>query len=64
MICYVKIFGSLILNLFVLTYDGILYYKCLLCVYILPQDGRRRPKHVGEIIRTEQIFMHEYIQLV
>jgi hypothetical protein len=63
-ICYVRILGSLILNLFVITYYDILYDKCLLCIYDLPQDGPRRPKHVREIIKTKHIFMHEYLQLV
>jgi hypothetical protein len=31
--------------------------------YVIPKDGLRRPKHVGEIIMTKQIFMHEYLQL-
>jgi hypothetical protein len=39
-------------------------FKCLLCIYVLPQDGPRRPKHVGEIIMKILIFMHEYLQLV
>ena len=64
MICYVIIFGSLILIFFVLTDDDILYHKCLLCIYVLPKDGPRRPKHVGEIIMTKLIFMHEYLKLV
>jgi hypothetical protein len=64
MICYVIIFGSLILNLFVLTYDDILYHKCILCIYILPQVDSRRPKYVGEIIMKKPIFMHEYLQSV
>ena len=63
-ISYVIIFGSLILNKFVLTYDVILYIKYLLCIYVLPQDDSRRPKNVGEIIMTKQIFVHEYLQLV
>jgi len=44
----------------VFTNDDILYPKRLLCIYVLPADGPRRPKHVGEIIMTKQIFMHEY----
>jgi len=44
----------------VLTYDDILYPKCLLCIYVLPEDGSCGPKHVGEIIITKQIFVHEY----
>ena len=47
-----------------LTYDDILYIKCLLYIYILPEDGFSRPKHVGEIIMTKQIYMHEYLRLV
>jgi len=54
MICYVIVFVSFILNLFVLTYD-ILYPKCLLGFYVLHQNDHRRPKHVGEIIVTKQI---------
>jgi hypothetical protein len=53
MICYIIIFGSLILNIFVPTYDYVLCPKCLLCINVLPQDGPRRPKHVGEIIMTK-----------
>jgi hypothetical protein len=64
MICYVRILGSLICNLFVLTYDDILYHKSLLCIYVLPDDGSRRRKIVGEIIVRKQIFMHEYVPLV
>ena len=63
MIFYVIIFGGLILNLFVPTYNDILYTKYLLWIHILPEDGLRRPKHVGEIIMTKQIYMHEYLQL-
>jgi len=63
MISYVINFGSLISNIFVLTYDEILYIKCLLCLYVLPEDGPCRSKNVGEIIMTKQIFMHEYLQL-
>jgi len=63
MICYVIIFGNLIFNLFVHTYDDILYPKCILCIYVLPEDDSRRPKRIGEIIMTKQIFMHEYLQL-
>jgi len=55
MIYYVIVFVSFILNLFVLTYDDILYPKCLLGFYVLSQDDSRRPKHVGEIIVTKQI---------
>jgi len=53
---YVIIFGSLILNKFLLTYDAILYIKYLLCIYVLPEDGPSRPKNVGEIIMTQQVF--------
>jgi len=56
MICYVTIFGTLILNFFVLTYYDILYPKCLLCIYVLPEGGLRRPKHVGEIIMTNKFL--------
>ena len=63
-ISYVIIFGSIILNIFVLTYDAILYIKYLLCIYVLPQDCLRRPKNVGEIIMTKHIFIHEYLLLV
>ena len=63
MICYVITFGNLIFNIFVHTYHDILYPKCLLCIYVLLEDGSRRPKHIGEIIMTKQIFMHEYLQL-
>jgi hypothetical protein len=62
MVCCVRIIGSLILNLFVFTHYDILYNKCLLCIYVLPEDDLRRPKFVGEIIMTKQIFMHEYLQ--
>jgi len=62
-ICYVRIFGNFIFNLFVLTSHDILYHKCLLCIYVLPENGLSRPKHVGEIIVTK-IFMHEYVPLV
>ena len=55
MIYYVIVSVSFILNLFVLTYDDILYPKCLLGFYVLHQDDPRRPKHVGEIIVTKQI---------
>ena len=64
MICYVIIICSLILNLFVPTHDDILCTKYLLCIHVLPEDGSRRPKHVGGIIMTKQIYMHEYLQLV
>jgi len=57
MICYVIIFDSIIFNLFIHTYDDILYHKYLPCIYVLPQDAPGRPKHVGEIIMTKQIFM-------
>jgi hypothetical protein len=63
-ICYVTIPCSIILNLFVLAHDDMLYPKCLLCIYVRPEDGPRRPKRVGEIIMTKQVFMHEYLQLV
>jgi len=55
--CYVIILDTVVFNLFVLTYDEILYHKSLLFIYVLPEDGTRRPKHVGEIIMTKQIFM-------
>jgi len=64
MICYFRILGSLIFNLFVLTYDDILYHKCILCIYVLPEDGPRRPKIVVEIIVRKQISMDEYVPLV
>jgi len=64
MVCYVRILGSLIFNIFLLTYDDFLYHECRLCVYVLPQDGPRRPKFVGEITVTKQNFMYEYVQLV
>ena len=57
-------FGRLILNLFVHTYNNILYNKYPHCIYVLPQDGPCWPKHVGEIIMTKQIFILEYLQLV
>ena len=44
------------------TYDDILYPKYILCIYILPQDGSRMPKHVVGIIMTKNC-MHEYLQL-
>jgi len=40
------------------------YPKRILSIYVLHQNGPRRPKHVGEIILTKEIFMHEYLQLV
>ena len=61
---YIRIFGSLIFNIFIHNYDDILYPKHLLCTYLLPDDGPRRPKYVVEIIMTKQIFMHAYLQLV
>ena len=64
MICYAIIPGSIILNFFVLNLNDSLHPKCLLCIYVLPDDDPRRSKHVGEIIVTKQIFMHEYLQLV
>jgi hypothetical protein len=48
----------------VLTYDDILYHKHFLFIHVLLEDGPQRPKHVGEIIMTKLIFMHEYLQLV
>jgi len=63
-ISYVIIFGCLNFNLFIHTYEDILYPKCLLCIYVLLEDGLCRPKHVGEIIMPKQIYMHEYLQLV
>jgi len=56
MICYVIIFGSLILKLFVHNYDDILYPKCFLSIYVLPEDGSRKPKRVGEIIWTNNFL--------
>ena len=64
MVCYVVVPYSVIFNLFVHTYDDILYPKYLLCISVLPEDGPPRPKHVGEIIMTKQIFMYECLQLV
>jgi hypothetical protein len=64
MICYVIIFCSLILNLIAPTHDDNLYPKCLLCIYVLPEDDPRRSKHVGEIIIKKNIFMHENLELV
>ena len=63
-IFYIIIFGSLNFSIFVHTCDDVLYSKCLLCIYVYPEDDPRRPKHVGKIIMTKQIFMHEYLQLV
>jgi len=61
MICYVIIFGSLNFNLFVHTYDNILYPKFLLCIYVIPEDSPRRPKHIGEIIMTNKfLYMNIY----
>jgi len=62
MICCDIIFGSLIFNLFLHTYDDILYPKCLLCMYVFPEVCPRTPKHVVEIIMKESL--HEYLQLV
>jgi len=31
------------------THDDILYPKCLPCIYVLVEDGSRRPKYVGGI---------------
>ena len=64
MICYVIILDTVIFNVFVHTYDDILYPKYLLCIYVLHQDGPCRPKHAGEMIITKQIFIYEYLQLV
>jgi hypothetical protein len=63
MICHVIILVSVTFNLFVHTYQGILYHKYLPCIYVLLKDGRHRPKHVGEI-NTIQVFMHECLPLV
>jgi len=46
------------------THDDILYPKYLLSIYVLPEEGSRRPKHVGEFIVTKQIFIHKYLELV
>jgi hypothetical protein len=61
--CYVIILDTVVFEFFVLTYGEILYQKSFLFIYVLPEDGTVRPKHVGEIIMTKQIFMHEYLQL-
>jgi len=50
-------------NLFVHTYYDILYPKYPPCIYVLPEDGPRRPKHVGEIIMKNNV-MHEYLLLI
>jgi hypothetical protein len=63
MICYVINFGSVIFYLLVHIYHDILY-NYLPCIYVLPEDGHYRPKHVGEITTTIQVFMHEYLSLV
>jgi hypothetical protein len=52
MICYIIIFSSLILNLFVHIYNNILYPKFPVYMYVHPEDGPRRPKYLGEIIMT------------
>jgi hypothetical protein len=64
MICCVITLGSLIFNLLVPSYHDILYHNYLPSIYVLPEDGRYRPKHVGEIATTIQVFMHEYLPLV
>jgi hypothetical protein len=56
-------FVSLNFSLFVYTYNDISYPKCLLCIYVLPEDGPRRPKNVGDIIMKNNV-MHEYLLLV
>jgi hypothetical protein len=61
---YVIIPDNVIFNLFIYTYENILYPKWLFYIYVLPQYGPRRPKNLGEIIMTKQIFMYEYLQLV
>jgi len=38
------------------TYDDILFPKFLLCIYVLPEDGPCRPKHVGEIIMKNKFL--------
>jgi len=54
-------FGSIILILFLLTYDDILHHKYLLSIYVLPEDDPRRPKHVEEITMTKQfLWMNIY----
>ena len=62
MICCDITFGSLIFNLLVHTCDNILYRNCLLCIYVLIEDGPRRPKHIVEIFMKKS--MHEYLKLV
>jgi hypothetical protein len=46
---YVIIIVRVIFNVFVHTYHDNLYHKYLLCIYVLPENGLRRPKHVREI---------------
>jgi len=60
MICYIIILDTVIFNLFFPTYD-ISYPKFLHCIYVLPEDGSRRPKHAGEIIMKTPIFVHGYL---
>ena len=60
MFCFAIIIGSSILNLFVPAYEDILYHKCLLRIYVLPEDGPRRPKYLGEIIMTKILRMNIY----
>jgi hypothetical protein len=64
MICYVITHGSVIINLLVHTYHVILYHNYLPCIYVLPEDGRHRPNHVGEIAKKIQLSMHDYLPLV
>ena len=64
MICYIIIFSSLILNLFVHIYNNILYPKFAVYMYVHPEDGPRRPKYLGEIIMAKHIYMLEYVQLL
>jgi hypothetical protein len=60
LICYVVMFETVILNLFVQTCDDIFVIKVFFVFF--PEDGPRSPKHVGEIIMTKHILMHEYLQ--
>jgi len=62
--CNVIIHDTVIFNSFEHTYDDILFPKSIFCIYVLTEDGPRRPKHAGEIIMAKQIYMHEYLQLV
>jgi hypothetical protein len=57
MICCVIILDTVIFNICV-------YLRRYFISYVLPEDGPRSPKHVGEIIMKKEILLHAYVQLV